>query len=79
MRLLLLLLAAIPFTALAQEPCATPTQWTPCDFAFELNASEAAKHPDAASKRGKLKSHEITPEQFVEALNSSETGTDSKA
>jgi hypothetical protein len=57
MRLLLLFLAAVPLTALAQEPCATPNQWTPCDFTFELNAAEASRFPDLASAASTLQLH----------------------
>jgi hypothetical protein len=42
----LLLLAVLPITANAQEPCANPSQWTPCDFVFELTAADRAKQPD---------------------------------
>ena len=32
--------------ALAQEPCAAASQWTPCDFVFELNSFDASKYSD---------------------------------
>ena len=43
-RLLLLLLFALP--ALAQEPCTPTPMYSPCEFVFELNAQEAAQHPN---------------------------------
>ena len=40
-----LLLAGMGLPLLAEAPCGGTPAYTPCDFAFELNAPEAAAHP----------------------------------
>jgi hypothetical protein len=47
LRLLLLLLPLClgVFEARAQQWCAAPASWRPCDIVFELNAAEQAAHP----------------------------------
>lgn len=42
----LLLMAGIGLPLCAQAPCSGTPAYTPCDFAFELNAQEAAAHPN---------------------------------
>jgi hypothetical protein len=42
----LLLLAGIGLPLCAQSPCSGTPAYTPCDFTFELNAQEAAAHPN---------------------------------
>jgi hypothetical protein len=43
---LLLVVLFFAAAACAQTPCASPTAWTPCDVAFELDAAEAQAHPN---------------------------------
>jgi hypothetical protein len=44
MRSVLLLAAVFPAVFFGQQPCASVTAFTPCDFTFELNDAEAAAH-----------------------------------
>ena len=42
----LVLLAGIGLSLCAQTPCANTPAFTPCEFVFDLNAQEAAQHPN---------------------------------